>query len=123
MERNKTIVSIFLVLVLVELIVACPVSAVTVSFLDNAYMNGNDYVITDNTGVTVANFSGSSSAVLDQGKSYSVVFSPRGLFDITKEQPTDFGSLSLLVNFVKTYFAGLVILFGTLSVVILSRHA
>jgi len=122
MENIKTIVSIFLILILIQLVI-CPVSAVTISFLDNAYMQGNDYVITDNTGSTVANFTGSSSVVLNQGKSYSVQFSPKGLFDISKERPTDFGSLSLLVTFVKTYFAGLIIVFGTLSVVILSRHA
>lgn len=121
MERSKLIVCIFLILVLLGII--SPVSAVTLSFVDNAYMKGNDYLITDNTGTTVANFTGSSSAVLNEGKSYSVLFSPKGLFDLSKEQPTDFGSLTTVVLFVKQYFAGLVIIFGTLAVVILSRHS
>jgi maltodextrin utilization protein YvdJ len=122
MERNKTIVSIFLVLLILVVTVITPISAVTLSFVDKAYMQGNDYVITDNTGSTVANFTGSSSAILNQGKSYSVLFKPNGLFSLAKEGPSDYSSLGKLGTFLLHNASGLIIIGLILGFIALRRH-
>lgn len=121
MERTKTIVCIFLILILVQLIIF-PVSAVTLTFLDNAYLQGNDYTIKDNTGSLITNFTGSSSAVLNEGKSYSVLFSPKGLFDLSKEGPNNYSSLGILGAFLQKNVAGLIVIGLVLGIVVMRRH-
>lgn len=109
MENKKSIVSVFIIIVLVQLV--SPVSAVTVTVLDNAYLQGNGYTIIDNTGVTAANFTGSSTVSLNAGKSYTINIKPHGLFDIANESPTDYSGLSVFGGFLKQYIAGLIVIF------------
>ena len=85
MEKTKArILSIFLIVFLLTVTIA-PAAAVTLSFVDGAYFNANEYTITDQSGIVVSNFTGSSTTTLTPGKSYSINFKPNGLFDLSTE--------------------------------------
>ncbi len=121
MERHKTfIVSIFVISLLLSLVIV-PVSSVTVEFVDKAYMNNNDYTITDNTGASVTSFNGSTTTTLIPGKSYSVLFKPAGLFDFSDEQDGSFTSLGTTFGFFGNNIAGLICLCGLICFAIMYR--
>lgn len=121
MERQrKRIVSIFVILFLVCLVIT-PVSSVTVEFVDKAYMNNNDYSITDNTGASVTSFNGSTTKTLVAGKSYSVLFKPAGLFDFSDEKDGSFTSLNTTFGFFGDNLAGLIVLGGLCAYAIMYR--
>lgn len=120
MERQtKLIVCIFIILLL--LLVILPASAVTLEFVDKAYMKNNDYQVTDNTGATVTSFNGSATVTLVPGKSYSLLFSPTGLFDFSDEKVGSFTSLDTTIGFFKNNIAGLIALGGLIGFAILYR--
>jgi hypothetical protein len=121
MERKrKFIVCIFVILLLGSLVLV-PVSAVTVEFVDKAYMKNNDYQVTDNTGAAVTSFNGSATVTLTPGKSYSVLFSPTGLFDFSKEQGGSFTSLGTTLGFFGDNLAGLIVLSGLIAFAVMYR--
>ena len=120
MERtNQIIVCIFIILLLLLLIL--PASAVTIEFVDTAYMKNNDYQITDNTGAAVTSFNGSATVTLVPGKSYSLLFKPTGLFDFSDEKAGSFTSLGTTIGFFGKNIAGLIALGGLIGFAILYR--
>ena len=115
MERkNELTLRIFLVILLLTVIT--PVSAASFSFIDGAYLDQNDYTITDNYGTTVTNFTGDATVTLNGGKSYSINFQPRGLFDFSEQQPGNLTYPGSVIGFFKTNIAGVVCLLGILFV-------
>ena len=122
MERqNNQIVCIFLILILAAMVIE-PTAAVTVSFIDDAYLKANDYNITDQSGIPVANWTGSQTLSFNPGRSYLVNYKPNGLFDISKEQPYDYTSLGTTLFFLKQNIAGLLIIFMGIMILLLWRN-
>jgi hypothetical protein len=118
MEKHKAqLLTIFLIVFLLTITIA-PAGAVTLSFVDGAYLKANDYTITDQSGTTIANFTGSSTITLISGKSYSVDFKPNGLFDFSKDRPGEFTSLGLTFDFFHQYLAGLIVLAGMIGLIV-----
>ncbi len=115
MERQENrIASIFLIFLLMSVIV--PASAVSVSFVDSSYLEQNDYLITDNYETTVANFTGDSTVTLNGGRSYNIDFRPRGLFDLTEQQPEGLTVFDRVFPFLSQNLAALIVLFAVLFV-------
>ncbi len=124
MERTKKFnVCIFaLILVLVIHSGMISASAVTVTFVDDAYMKANDYNITDQSGIPVANWTGSHTLTLNPGRSYLVKYNPNGLFDLSKESPNDYTSLETILEFLKQHLAGLIVVFMGILGILLWRN-
>jgi len=121
MERqHKSIICIFLIFILAAMVIE-PAAAVTVSFVDDAYLKANDYTITDQAGTTIANWSGSSTVTLPEGRSYSVRYNPNGLFDLSKKSPGDFSSIGITMDFFKQYLAGLIVIGAIICMVVYWR--
>lgn len=118
LETNKArLLSLFLIVFLLTITIA-PAGAVTLSFVDGAYLKANDYTITDQSGTTITNFTGSSTVTLTAGKSYSVDFKPNGLFDFSAEAPGEFTSLETTFDFFHQNLAGLIVLAGMLGLIV-----
>lgn len=115
MERSNTfIASIFLIFLLMTAVV--PASAATFSFIDSSYLDHNDYLIKDNDGLTVANFTGDTTVTLNGGRSYTIDFRPRGLFDFSDQQPGKLTYPSDIITFFRSNLAGVVCLLGILFI-------
>jgi hypothetical protein len=118
--ENRKLLYIFVILFLIITAIA-PAAAVTLSFVDEAYLKANDYTITDQAGTTVVNFTGPSTVTLPAGKSYSVNFHPMGLFDFS-ETSGDFSSWGIILDFFRQNLAGLIVLVGIIGIIVTWRN-
>lgn len=115
MERQtKLTVCIFLIIFLIAAI--APASAASFSFVDSSYLGQNDYTITDNYGTTVANFTGDSTVTLNGGRSYTVNYHPRGLFDFSEQQPGNLTYPVSVIDFLSENLPGIICLAGCLFI-------
>jgi uncharacterized integral membrane protein len=122
MERqNNRFICIFLILILAVMVIE-PTTAVTVSFVDEAYLKANDYNITDQSGTPVSNWTGSHTLTFNPGRSYLVNYKPNGLFDLSKEQSTDYTSIGTILIFLKQNLTGLIIIFMAVIGILLWRN-
>jgi hypothetical protein len=110
-QNRKTVLCIFTLLLL-----CVSVSALDLDIVDKSYLQKNEFVITDQDGDVVANFTGDHSVSLPQGKSYFIDFKPAGLFDFGDNLPSDPFFLNTIAGFFlrDKMLAGLIALVGLL---------
>lgn len=108
-EKTKPVLCILILFLLCG-----SVSALDLDIIDKSYLQKNEFVITDQDGIVVANFTGDNSLTLPQGKSYFIDFRPIGVFDFGENLPGDPFFFGAIGNFIwrEKQLAGLIALAG-----------
>jgi hypothetical protein len=110
MEKKESVILTILLLFLILIsLIAAPVSALTLSFVDSAYLKNNNYVVTDQNGDPITNFNGSHNLVLTPGKSYTVSYQPIGVLDLKKSPPGDWSFLSTALTSMQGHLTELIV--------------
>lgn len=95
------------------LLIISTVSAATISIVDDSYLGQNQFTITDQNGIELTNFTGPGPEVtLPQGKSYSLGYEPRGLFDLADETASTWPSMAKTLAFADKNIAGILAVLG-----------